>query len=158
MFGKTTMGSNLAPARLSAVPLASFAAVVLLMSLPARADVSWSTSSGDWSVAWNWGGTLPGSNDTAYIINGGTATISMPGEVCGALALGGTAGSGTVQMTAGGQVSAYAEWIGAPGATGLFQQTGGANAVSLLSIGRAEIVTSALFSRWVLSISRKFMR
>ena len=40
----------------------------------------------------NWGGTLPTSADTAAIVNGGTATVTLAGEVCNTLWLGGTTG------------------------------------------------------------------
>ena len=190
MFDNASMRSNRSAARLPAVPCACFAAVLLMASLPARADVYWTLpagQAGDWSAASNWAGTLPTGNDTAYVVNGGTATITMPGEICGTLSLGGSTGSGTVQMTDGGlstasgvqyvgysgtgtftqtggdnsigyygslylgynagssgtyslsgsgQLSAPSEYVGYdPGATAFFQQTGGTNAVSLLSIG-----------------------
>jgi hypothetical protein len=87
-------------ARLSAIALASFVAVVLLASLPARADVYWSTSLGDWSVASNWGGTPPGDSGTAYIVNGGTAMVTNTGNYnYNPLSLGGSTGSGTLLMS-----------------------------------------------------------
>jgi hypothetical protein len=61
---------------------------VLTISPPVRADVYWSTSAGDWSVASNWGGTPPGPNDTAYIVNDSI--------------LGGTGHLGSVTINAGG--------------------------------------------------------
>ena len=42
------------------------------------ASCFWSVPSGDWSVASNWRGTLPTSSDYASIINGGTASITLP--------------------------------------------------------------------------------
>jgi hypothetical protein len=88
-------------ARIQTICFASFMAVVLITSIQARADVYWSTSAGDWSVASNWGVSVPTDTDSAWITNGGTATITTPGEVCMALSLGGSAGSGSVQMTHG---------------------------------------------------------
>ena len=90
--------------RSSVVRLLGFAAAALLLlsSPPARADVTWSVASGDWSVATNWsGGALPTSTDNADIYNGGTATITTTGDVCSSLSLGSTAGSGAIQMTGG---------------------------------------------------------
>ena len=46
------------------------------------ASYYWSVSSGDWSTAFNWGGTEPTSSDDAYIQNGGTANITQTGEIC----------------------------------------------------------------------------
>ncbi len=79
-------------------------------------------------MASNWGGTLPGPSDTAYIVNGGTATINMPGEFCGTLPLGGTAGSGTVQMTGGSLCVTSYEYVGDSG-RGIFTQSGGTNSI-----------------------------
>ena len=76
-------------ARLSAVAFASFMAVVLLAALPARADVYWTLSpsqSGDWSNPANWGGAVPTGTDQAYIVNGGTATITGGSSACRACA------------------------------------------------------------------------
>ena len=53
MVGDFSMRSGCRAARLSAVALAGFMAVVLMASLPVRADVYWSTSAGDWSTPSN---------------------------------------------------------------------------------------------------------
>ena len=72
------------------------AAILLLSSSPARADITWTlTTTGDWSSGGNWsGGVVPTATDNADILNGGTATISQTGDVCNILSLGNTAGSG----------------------------------------------------------------
>ena len=82
--------------------------------------VSWSVTTGDWSVPANWGGTLPGENDYAYIENGGTAYVTETGAICGHLRLGGygTGKTGTVVMTGGTFDARYGE-IGGSG-TGTF--------------------------------------
>ena len=75
MFDQFTMRSGCRAARLLAVAVTSFVAVVLVTSLPVCADVTWTLSAsnvGDWSVASNWGGTLPTGSDNAYINSSGT--------------------------------------------------------------------------------------
>jgi hypothetical protein len=75
---------------------------------------------------------LPGSSDTAYVVNGGTANVKL-GETCGTLPLGGAAGSGMAQMT-GGNLTGEPEYIG-NSATGNFYQTSGTNNASWLYLG-----------------------
>jgi hypothetical protein len=61
------------------------AALLFLAGLPAWADTSWvlpAGQSGDWSVAANWSNGVPTPADTAFINNGGTASITETGEVC----------------------------------------------------------------------------
>jgi len=74
---------------------------------------------------------VPSSTDTAYIINGGTATITQSGEVCNVLYLGdpNSAKTGTIQMS-GGNLTANGgfEYVGNIG-SGIFAQTGGTNNV-----------------------------
>ena len=112
------------------------AAALLLMSPPpARADITWTlTTTGDWSIPTNWsGGAVPTSRATADIFNGGTVTITRTGEVCYDLSLGGTAGSGFVQMTSGAlavsDTDVGGEFVGYTG-VGNFVQSGGTNTVS----------------------------
>src|SRR5271165_4548245 len=104
------------------------------------ANLTWQASSGDWSIASNWGGTLPTGIDAAYLMNGGTATVTQLGETCVTLSLGGnSAGSGTVLMTAGTGSLAMTgyEYIGDSG-IGNFTQSGGTNSVtSYLYVGNA---------------------
>jgi autotransporter-associated beta strand protein len=88
---------------------------------------------GDWAVPANWGAsTLPTASDTAWIINGGTATVDMSGAACNTLYVGGV-GGGTVQMTAG-TFAATSEYVGCGGA-GFFSQSGGTNTVGTLGLG-----------------------
>jgi len=110
---------------MSAAALAGFAAAVLMTSLQAHADVFWSTSAGDWSVPSNWGGTIPTSGDNAWVVNGGTATITQSGEACGALTLGNSAGRGAVQM-GNGSLSLYNGLIlgNDPGSNGAYVLSG----------------------------------
>jgi len=102
---------------------------MLMTSLPARADDYWSTLSGDWSLAANWRGTLPTSNDYVWIVDGGTAMITVPVAVCSELLLGSGARSGTVQMTGGSLAATFLESVGNSG-TGTFAQTGGMNSIN----------------------------
>ena len=102
MLAKSTPRSSCRAARLSAVGSAGFVvASMVLVAAPLRAaSYSWAVAAGDWSVASNWGGTLPGSSDTAYVVNGGTVSITQPGETCNSLYVGYYWGNdGTVQMT-----------------------------------------------------------
>ncbi len=66
----------------SAAGLLGFAAAVLLLaSPPARADITWKLSgTGDWSTASNWNGGVPNASSTADIFNGGTVTVTLTGE------------------------------------------------------------------------------
>ena len=72
-----------------------FSAVLLTcVSAAAGASISWTLPGGqygNWAAASNWGGSVPGAEDTAYIANGGTATVSAFMASCGTLALGGSA-------------------------------------------------------------------
>ena len=78
MSGEHFLRSSCRAARLSAAALASFAAVVLAASLPARICYWTNTSSGDWSNATNWSEvSCPTSTDNAWIVNGGTATVTL---------------------------------------------------------------------------------
>jgi hypothetical protein len=116
------------------VCFASFMAVVLIASLQARAQDYWSLSpsqSGDWSVAANWNAGVPNSSVYAYIVNGGTATITQLAETCGTLSLGSSAGSGTVRMTGGSLAAGYDEFVGNSG-TGNFIQAGGTCTLSYM--------------------------
>ena len=73
------------------------AAAMLLMSSPAaRADVTWTLSgTGDWSVATDWsGGAVPTGTGNADIFNGATVhpLQPRPGNVCNNLDLDSTSG------------------------------------------------------------------
>ena len=74
------------------------------------------------------------------IANGGTATVTMPGESCADLVLGSSAGSGSILMSgSSGQLSVtYDEVVGGAG-TGTFTQNGGVSTVSSLSIGASGV-------------------
>ena len=59
--------------RLPAGAVASLVvASFMLAAAPLHAaNYTWVVAAGDWSVASNWGGTLPTSSDTAYVVNAG---------------------------------------------------------------------------------------
>ncbi len=80
---------------------------------------------------------MPTVSDRAYIVNGGTANITSALPTCGTLSLGSSAGSGTVQLLAGGHLTAGSfEYVGDTG-VGLFTQSGGTNsAIGGLEVGR----------------------
>ena len=79
------------------------------------------------------------SANSEYVGSGGTGTFTQSGgthAIASALYLGAYGGSGTYSLSGSGQLSAASEYVGyTPDATALFQQTGGTNTVSGLSIG-----------------------
>ena len=131
-FDKFFRSSRCRTARLSAVASASFVAVVLMTSLQAHGQDTWTLSSslsGDWSDGGNWSAGVPTSSSTAYINYGGTANITTSGDVCGTLSLGSSAGSGAVQMTGGWLAANVSEYVGDSG-KGAFTQSSGTNTIS----------------------------
>jgi fibronectin-binding autotransporter adhesin len=97
------------------------------------AELYWSVASGDWFSPDNWGGTLPGPGDYAWVANGGTATISGSAVTCTGVYLG-KAGTGTVLMT-GGTLAGdcfVGDWT-----AGTFLQSGGTNGAPyyILNVG-----------------------
>ncbi len=153
MLAKTSLRSSCRAARLSAVTFASVAAIVLMASLPVRAATyTWAVSTGDWSVASNWGGTLPTSNDAAYVFNGGVLAITQTGATCSSLSLGGSKG-GTVQMSGGG-FSATDVYSAIGGAGAIVQSGGNANETNLyLGYNVNDSGTYAVSGTGVLSFS-----
>ena len=96
----------------------------MLGAMPLHAATcDWSVASGDWSTASNWGGAVPGTYDTVYIANGGTANVTQAGANGFILNLGDGTGGGTVQMTAGNLASQDA-YLGFAN-PGSFVQSGG---------------------------------
>ena len=111
--------------------------MILFASPSIAATYYWQVPAGtsdDWSHSGNWGGTLPAPNDTAYIVNGGTANVATSGDACYNLFLGSGAGSGTVNMTAGSLFVANNLNDGYSG-TGSFTQSGGTNSSSIVTLG-----------------------
>ncbi len=127
-------------------------AVTLLVSGSSWAAVTWNVTSGDWSVGSNWDtGTKPGSSDTVYINNGGTATVTTA-ESAGDFWLGSGAGAGHCVVNSGsltvgtrlrlpystsgtftlngGSVSLAALYIPYASGTGSFVQNGGTNEIT----------------------------
>ncbi len=111
--------------------LAAATILVCAASQAQGSSYSWSVQSGDWLTATNWGGTTPGTADTAYIINGGTAAITLPGAACNTLYLGdpNSTNSGTIQMSGGSLSVSWDEFLGNKGLGTLFQ-SGGTNNLS----------------------------
>jgi autotransporter-associated beta strand protein len=105
------------------------AAVLSLSPVSARAQIYWQVPAGDWSTVANWGSVVPTGTDAAYIVNGGTATVTQLNATCGTLSLGGSTGSGSVQMTGGSLSVNCDETVGDSG-TGTFNQSGGTNSVA----------------------------
>ena len=96
------------------------------------ASCYWRVGTGDWSTASNWNSAVPSSSDDAYIQNGGAANITQAGQQAANLYLGGSGGSGTIDMTNGGLSVSY-EDIGDSG-TGTFNQSKGTHNVTYLTI------------------------
>jgi hypothetical protein len=62
--------------------LGFMAAAILLLSSSSTLAVDryWQVAYGDWSEPANWsGGSAPTGDDNAYIVNGGTATLTLSG-------------------------------------------------------------------------------
>lgn len=94
------------------------AAILCLTTASAMAsDLYWSVLNGDWSdkAPSPWYPYSPNTSDNAYIINGGTASVTKS-VVCGALYLGdsGTEHSGTLQVS-GGTLTTTSAYIGYSG-------------------------------------------
>ena len=93
------------------------------------ANYSWNLTSGSWSVGSNWtpNGGPPLGTDTAWVVDGGTATDNLPSGNCSTLYLGGAL-SGTVVLVSGGSLglAANGEIVGYTG-VGTFTQSGGTN-------------------------------
>ncbi len=120
------------PARGLAVILVAVAAI-LAVSDSRAANYYWAMSQpGDWSNSACWSGSsVPTSNDSAYIVNGGTVTITKSGETCLSLTLGGT-GTGAIQMNSGSLFvtnPAISELIG-NASPGIFAQSGGTHSIA----------------------------
>ena len=79
----------------------------------------------------DWTGGLPTSADNADIYNNGTATVTKTGDVCSNLVLGGTTGSGTLNVSGtGGLTIGQTLFVGTNGTGTLNITGGGADAVS----------------------------
>ena len=65
------------PQRVVHLAAAIFAIALFAGRTTAGATYSWQVSSGDWSVAANWGSVAPTGSDLAYVSNGGTASITQ---------------------------------------------------------------------------------
>ncbi len=129
MFGNLSKrnGSKAAPLAVSFV--SSVVMLLMFSALPLQgATYSWTVSSGDWSTASNWGGTLPTLADTGYIANAGTANVTQLGATAGTLSLDGSGGGGTVLISTG-RLSTNLEYGGNAG-IGSFVQSGGTNTLS----------------------------
>jgi fibronectin-binding autotransporter adhesin len=126
--------------KLFTLNIKSFIALLLILSVMVMQESAWGgttywqAGTGNWSTAGNWNNGEPGSNDTAYISNGGTAVITGA-EACVQLVLADQPGSsGSVEMNPGVLFSDITELVGLAG-TGAFVQTGGMNATYELICG-----------------------
>jgi len=114
-------------------------ALLTLMSLGVGASAFgknsyWQVDAGNWSVGSNWRNGEPTWSDSAYVSNGGVATIDQPGEQHGTLYLGYLNGErGTLEMTAGG-LSGLVQYVGYDG-TGTLTHSGGNNSPASLYVG-----------------------
>ena len=112
-------------------------ACLAFSSIARGASYTWQAAAGDWSVATNWSGSaLPTGSDTAYIIGNDAAAITLPGATCSTLSLGGSGGSGNVQMSGGSLSVGFSELVGDAG-PGTFTQTGGTNRAAFFDVGNS---------------------
>ena len=112
-------------------------ACLAFSSIARGASYTWQAAAGDWSVATNWSGSaLPTGSDTAYIIGNDAAAITLPGATCSTLSLGGSGGSGNVQMSGGSLSVGFSELVGDAG-PGTFTQTGGTNSAAFFDVGNS---------------------
>jgi autotransporter-associated beta strand protein len=136
------MGSAIKQSPLSAIGILLF--VSFVADDANAASIVWQPTSGLWSSSVNWSpAQVPTVLDSAYINNGGTASIvSGIVAVCNSLNLGTTpGGSGTVQLLSGGSLVVSAqENIGTSG-NGTFTQSGGTNMLG--SLGQLHFGASA---------------
>ncbi len=106
--------------------------LLFLSPLPGWAQSSnWTVplgQAGDWSAPGNWTSGVPTASTTAYITNGGTATVTLPGATYNQLWLDGAAGSGALNMISGSLTGSDCQ-IGNT-RTGTFTQSGGTNSVT----------------------------
>ncbi len=100
--------------------------VLLLICSPfaQSSEFNWNVSGGDWFSLSSWqDGAIPTASGTAYISNGGTATISAAGTT-NTLYLGYAEGESGSAVLTGGQFTNNTQYVGFAG-TGSFTQTGG---------------------------------
>jgi autotransporter-associated beta strand protein len=110
-------------------------AILFNLSTASAVNRNWIAPSGDWSTPACWGGTEPTSSDNAYVQNGGTASITLPGEVCLALIMSPPPMStGSIDMTSGSLATTSVEIIGMTG-TCTMTQSGGTNTCAMLFLG-----------------------
>ncbi len=111
--------------------------VAALVSSPAGAEAStWAVTNGGWSGGGNWTGGEPVAGTTAYINNGGGATITNAGEVSNYLYVAsGAANSGSVQINSGDLTIGVHEFIGQSGVGSVTQSNGTHTVVSQLYLG-----------------------
>jgi autotransporter-associated beta strand protein len=84
---------------------------------------------------------VPGSNDWAYIVNGGTATLST-NQSCSRFSLGGGTGSGNLLITNGARLHATYEYVG-DSAAGSVAQSGGTNLPSYVYLGNNHSISGS---------------
>jgi autotransporter-associated beta strand protein len=103
------------------------------------ADLNWNVTSGDWSDPSNWNlSRLPTISDQVNIQNGGTVLITQPGALACYLNIGGSTGSGSIDMTSG-EITVKAENYAILGYHGIgtFTQSGGTANINRLYVGES---------------------
>ena len=120
-------------------------AAILMYPSAARADTYWNAALSDWSTATSWTDGLPNSSTDAYFYNGGVATVSQTGEVCGNLYLGSPTLSGVIALQGGGLAVNGNAQIGYSG-TGVFTQSGGTQTISKALFVGSELGSSGSYS------------
>jgi autotransporter-associated beta strand protein len=120
-------------------PLSILAAWILFAPAANAADLNWNTTSGDWSDPSNWNlNRSPTISDQVNIQNGGTVLITQPGALACYLNIGGSTGSGSIDMTSG-DITVKAENYAILGYHGIgtFTQSGGTANINRLYVGES---------------------
>ncbi len=120
------------------IGVVALTAVLTTLSAADAATILFDVPSGDWLNPSSWGGSLtPTATDDAYVNNGGTASITLPGAVCSGLGVGSTGGS-YVQMDSGSLVVGSNIWLAQDESSndyGSFTQSGGTVSATCLWMG-----------------------
>ncbi len=120
------------------IRVVALAAALTALSAADAATILFNVPSGDWFNPTNWSGSLaPTATDDAYVNNGGTASITLPGAVCNGLGVG-SAGGSYVQMVSGSLVVGSNVWLAQDESSndyGSFTQSGGTVSAACLWMG-----------------------
>jgi autotransporter-associated beta strand protein/T5SS/PEP-CTERM-associated repeat protein len=120
-------------------------AAIFSLDLQVGNAAYWNVSSGNWLTASNWiGSTMPTSTTDAFFSNGGEAIITTGSAQAKNAYIGKASGtSGTVTLNGPGQLTVSDEILIGLSGTGTFNQTGGSNTTSRLTLAKGTYSLSA---------------